>query len=202
MKSSDPLGTHSTWNGLISNGEIELSYTTIKNAKNGLNFEFFMPTANSTPPKIHHVLFDKNFIGIFDYKTAVNSSIQNISFRDIELFSIKFNSSKNTTLDSCEFLNDVGYIDLNISSNNSVYNIKKSNFAQKKYAYQSHLEVISGFQFNTINTENCYGLNTINGTGTGGNVLTKKTELSTPNLNIGCGFLNKYSAYGRKKYVK
>jgi hypothetical protein len=202
MKSSDPFGTNSDWNGLISNGEIELSYTTIKNAKNALNFEFFTPNNNSTPPKIHHLFFDKNFIGIFDYKTTVNSSIQNITFRDIELFSIKFNSSKNTTLESCEFLNDVCYIDLDISSNNSLYNIKNSNFAQKKYAYQSHLEVISGFQFNTINVESCYGLNTINGTGTGGNVLTKKTDLSTPNVNIGCGFLNKYSSNGRKKYLK
>ena len=34
LKSTDPLGTNSDWNGLISNGEIELSYTTIKNAKN------------------------------------------------------------------------------------------------------------------------------------------------------------------------
>ncbi|MCP9770672.1 hypothetical protein EGI22_22425 [Lacihabitans sp. LS3-19] len=202
MKSSDPLGTNSDWNGLISNGEIELSYSTIKNAKNALSFEFFTTSSSSIPPKIHHVLFDKNFIGIFDYKTTANSSISNVTFRDTELFSIKFYSSKNTTLESCEFLNDVCYIDLDISSNNGIYNIKNSNFTQKKFSHQSHMEVISGFQFNTINTENCYGLNTINGIWTGGNILSNNSDLSTPNLNIGCGFINKYPANGRKKYVK
>ena len=186
------------WTGLVSNGELEVTYAMIKNAKNGISFENLNLGLNTVSPKIHHVLFDKNFIAIYGYKTNSQTILNNLTFRNTDLFSIFFSNITKTTLESCEFLNENCYIDLNISANSGTLNINNCNFVQKKQSFQSQLEVIDGFKLNTVTDNNSYALLTKNGFGVNGNVINISNERISANSNIGCGFSNKYSS-ARKK---
>lgn len=198
MKSGNNTSSNADWAGLIINGDVELSYSVFKNAKNAVSFEFYSLSTSSLNPNIHHVLFDNCFVGIMDYQTNLESTINNLTFRNIELFSIVFSKFKNSTIESCEFLNETCYIDINISANNGRLFIKNTNFVQKKFGYQSQLEVISGNSFNSVSATNCYALFTKNGFGSSGNSFSASNVLSSPNQNIGCGFANKYVS-SRKK---
>ncbi len=186
------------WTGIMVTGELELSYAMIKNAGNALSFEYLTTNLSTVAPKIHHVLFDFNRIAIFGFKSNSTLSLNNLTFRKGDLFSIHFNETSNTTLESCEFLTENCYIDINISANNGKLNLSNCNFIKKNFDFQSQLEVIDGFKSNSVSVNNTYALFTKNGFGKNGNSISITNERSAALQGIGCGFVNKYSS-ARKK---
>ncbi|MBK9511651.1 MAG: hypothetical protein IPP61_03890 [Cytophagaceae bacterium] len=186
------------WTGIIVTGDLEVSYAMIKNAGNALSFEYLTTNLSTVAPKIHHVLFDFNRIAIFGFKSNSALSLNNLTFRKGDLFSIHFNETSNTTLESCEFLTENCYIDINISANNGKLNLSNCNFIKKNFDFQSQLEVIDGFRSNNVSVNNTYALFTKNGFGKNGNSISIANERSTALQGIGCGFSNKYSS-ARKK---
>ena len=197
LKSSEKSPSNLDWKAIFSNGDIELSYTKISNAQNGLNFESYV-TSNSSIQKIHHVLFQDNLIGIYNFKTNYNYSFSNLSFNNNQIFGINISESKTVSIENCEFLDKACYIDIMILSNNGQYFLKNTNFTNKNFGYLSQLEVGGESRFNSISAINCFGLITKNGFGINGNTLSISNELSSPNQNIGCGFANKFAS-SRKK---
>lgn len=197
MRSAESSSTDSDWGGIVSQYDIETSYTLIKNAKVGINFENVSVSSFGTAlPNIHHVFFDNCVIGILDLKSNLESTLKNLSFRDIYFFSLKFADTKKVNIQDCEFLGDYCYIDVNVSSNNSTISFLNSNFAKKKFSHQTHLEVIDGFKNNTITASNCFQLIPNQTLSVNGNKFSATNASSFANVNIGCGFVNKY-AQGR-----
>ena len=199
FRSGESAGTDGDWGGILSQYDMEFSFALIKNAKVGLNFENVSLSSFGTAlPSIHHVFFDNCVIGILDLKSNLESTLRNLSFRDIYFFSLKFADTKKVNIQDSEFLGDYCYIDINISSNNSTINITNSNFARKKFSHQTHLEVIDGFKNNTISASNCFQLVPNQTLTVNGNKYLVTNSSSFANQNIGCGFMNRYPQ-GRKK---
>jgi hypothetical protein len=124
------------------------------------------------------------------------STLKNLSFRDIYFFSLKFADTKKVNIQDCEFLGDYCYIDVNVSSNSSTISFLNSNFAKKKFSHQTHLEVIDGFKNNIITASNCFQLIPNQTLSVNGNKFSATNVSSFANVNIGCGFVSKY-AQGR-----
>lgn len=199
FKSNESVTTDSDWGGIVSEYDLEVSYALIKNAKVGLNFEKVSISSFGTAlPNIHHVFFDNCVIGILDLKSNLESTLKNLSFRDIYFFSLKFASTKKVNIQDCEFLGDYCYIDVNVSSDNSSINFLNCNFAKKKLSHQSHLEVITGFKNNIMTSSNCFQLVFDQTVLVNGNKFIATSSSSFANANIGCGFMNRYPQ-GRKK---
>lgn len=197
LRSVESSATDSDWGGIVSQYDIEASYMLLKNAKVGINFENVAVSSFGTAlPNIHHVFFDNCVIGILDLKSNLESTLKNLSFRDIYFFSLKFADTKKVNIQDCEFLGDYCYIDVNVSSNNSTISFLNSNFAKKKFSHQTHLEVIDGFKNNTITASNCFQLIPNQTLSVNGNKFSATNASSFANVNIGCGFVNKY-AQGR-----
>jgi hypothetical protein len=127
-----------------------------------------------------------------DLKSNLESTLKNLSFRDIYFFSLKFSSTKKVNIQDCEFLADYCYIDVNVSSDNSTINFLNCNFAKKKFSHQTHLEVISGFKNNIMTASNCFQLAFDQALLLNGNKFTATSSNSFANVNIGCGFMNRY----------
>jgi hypothetical protein len=190
FKSMESITSDGDWGGIVSQYDLDFSYVLVKNAKVGLNFEGVSLSSFGTAlPNIHHVFFDNCVIAILDLKSNLESTLKNLSFRDIYFFSLKFASTKKVNIQDCEFLADYCYIDVNISSDNSTINFTNSNFAKKKFSHQTHLEVIDGFKNNTISASNCYQLVPNQTLTVNGNKYLVNNSSSFPNLNIGCGFV-------------
>ncbi len=193
FKSNESVTTDGDWGGIVSEYDLEVSYTLIKNAKVGLNFEKVSVSSFGTAlPNIHHVFFDNCVIGILDLKSNLESTLKNLSFRDIYFFSLKFASTKKVNIQDCEFLADYCYIDVNVSSDNSSINFLNCNFAKKKFSHQTHLEVITGFKNNIMTASNCFQLAFDQAVLVNGNKFPPTNSSSFANVNIGCGFMNRY----------
>lgn len=193
FKSNETITTDGDWGGIVSEYDLEVSYALIKNAKVGLNFERVSNSSFGTAlPNIHHVFFDNCVFGILDLKSNLESTLKNLSFRDIYFFSLKFASTKKVNIQDCEFLADYCYIDVNVSSDNSTINFLNCNFAKKKFSHQTHLEVISGFKNNNMTASNCFQLAFDQAVLVNGNKFTATSSSSFANVNIGCGFINRY----------
>lgn len=193
FKSNETVTTDADWGGIVSEYDLEVSYALIKNAKVALNFEKVSISSFGTSlPNIHHVFFDNCVIGILDLKSNLESTLKNLSFRDIYFFSLKFASTKKVNIQDCEFLADYCYIDINVSSDNSSINFLNCNFANKKFKHQTHLEVISGFKNNIMTASNCFQLAFDQAVLVNGNKFTATNSSSFANVNIGCGFMNRY----------
>lgn len=193
FRSNETVTTDGDWGGIVSEYDLEVSYALIKNAKVALNFEKVSLSSFGTAlPNIHHVFFDNCVIGILDLKSNLESTLKNLSFRDIYFFSLKFASTKKVNIQDCEFLADYCYIDVNVSSDNSAINFLNCNFAKKKFSHQTHLEVIAGFKNNTMTASNCFQLAFDQAVLVNGNKFTATSSSSFANVNIGCGFMNRY----------
>lgn len=193
FKSIETNTTDGDWGGIVSEYDLEVSYALIKNAKVGLNFERVSNSSFGTAlPNIHHVFFDNCVIGILELKSNLESTLKNLSFRDIYFFSLKFSSTKKVNIQDCEFLADYCYIDVNVSSDNSTINFLNCNFAKKKFSHQTHLEVISGFKNNIMTASNCFQLAFDQALLVNGNKFNATSSSSFANVNIGCGFMNRY----------
>ncbi len=199
FRSNETVTTDGDWGGIVSEYDLEVSYALIKNAKVGLNFEkVSVPSFGTALPNIHHVFFDNCVIGILDLKSNLESTLKNLSFRDIYFFSLKFASTKKVNIQDCEFLADYCYIDVNVSSDNSSINFLNCNFAKKKFSHQTHLEVITGYKNNIMTASNCFQLIFDQTVLVNGNKFTATNSSSFANVNIGCGFMNRYPQ-GRKR---
>jgi hypothetical protein len=193
FRSNENSTTDGDWGGIVAQYDLDFSYVLIKNAKVGLNFEGVSVSSFGTAlPNIHHVFFDNCIIGILDLKSNLESTLKNLSFRDIYFFSLKFSDTKKVNIQDCEFLADYCYIDVNISSNNSTISFTNSNFAKKKFSHQTHLEVIDGFRNNTISATNCFQLVPNQTLSVNGNKYLVSNSSSFAKQNVGCGFVNKY----------
>lgn len=181
FRSAETIANGNDWGGIMSQNDLDFSYVLMKNAKVGLNFEDVSLSSFGSPnPNIHHVFFDNCIIAILDLKSNLESTLRNLSFRDLYYFSIKFADTKKVNIQDCEFLGEDCYIDLDITSNNSIINISNSNFSKKKFGYLSHLEVIDGFKNNTITATNCYQLIPNQTLSVNGNKFTDKIQVLQP----------------------
>jgi Viral BACON domain len=193
IRSAESSPTDGDWGGIVSLYDIEISYMLIKNAKVGLNFEnVSLSSFGTAMPNIHHVFFDYCIFAMVELKSNLESTLSNLSFRDIYFFSLKFVDIKKVNIQECEFLGDYCYIDVNVSSNNGTISFLNSNFAKKKFSHQTHLEVIDGYKNNTIAATNCFQLIPNQTVTVNGNKFSAINPSSFANLNIGCGFVNKY----------
>jgi hypothetical protein len=180
------------WVGIIVNGKVEFKFVYIRNAANAISFEFQKLDINTLNSSIKNVFFDKNIVGIFDHKANSSAVLSYLSFRNIELFGIRFASGSQTTVEYSEFLSDLCYIDLAVASNSGKYVLKDNNFAAKKLSYLSHLEFLEGFKNNQISASRNYNLSIVNGSNILGNAFTANEVRNFQNSNIGCGFRQKY----------
>jgi hypothetical protein len=198
FKSAENL-SNGDWEGLEANGDIELSYAYIKNAVHGLSF--YQYSSLNNPKKaasIHHILFDNNVFGISNFQSYYDSKINNITFKNIQLFSFFVIRNQKTQIVDCEFASKTCYLDIASRSDNADISIENCNFVTKTSSAFAHLEIIDTYKNNKVSSTNCYQLNNYGGFNKDGNTYTIKSTNNAPNANIGCGFDNRYASASGK----
>lgn len=187
------------WIGIFANGDIEMSYAYIKGAMSGISFDNNGILSTPTKaPSIHHVLFENCLSGISDFKSKFETTFYNLTFRDISLESIEITDAKVVAIKDSDFLS-TQYHDISISTTfivSSVISVTNSNFVSKQYNKENLYARNSASKVTAIN---CFGNIKTFGFKTElyneyGSVFTNITPASSVNLNVGCGFANKYQS--------
>ena len=183
------------WDGIEANGDVEISYSLIRDANYGVNFLFSgLLTTPIKAPVIHHCLFDNCFDAIYFLESEFETVLFNLTFRRLSFNSLVTTNIKKLTLNEIEFSSDGS--DIGIYSNGLNIKITNSNFVPKEYTFYKNVFVFNDARYanNKVEMVNCFGFSNVDGFGKFGNTFTNTTPARTANSGIGCGFVNKYPA--------
>ena len=200
MKSAATNPESTDWLGIEANGDIEVSYAVIRDAYNALDFLFsgFAGTPTKAPV-IHHCLFENNFDAIKYLSSDFETTLNNLTFRNMAFASIIIADVKKLNLNDIDFLNTNGD-DISIFGDTENITIKNSNFTNKKYSFYYHVYVHDNTKYkdNKVEAISCFNLTAQDGFTQYNNTFVNTTPVSAQIPNIGCGFTNLYSG-GRMK---
>lgn len=194
MRSENAKPAFDDWNGIEANGDVEISYAYIKDAYQGINFVFSGLSTPTKAPSIHHVLFENCFTGIDFFRSKFETTFNNLTFRNLMFNSILIADANVVTIKDSDFLSTKS--DIAIYAAGLALSVTNSNFVPKQYVFYENVFVYDNVKYinNKVNMTNCFGISYTDGFNKNGNVFTNITPTSSVNLNVGCGFANKYQS--------
>nr|WP_299417886.1 BACON domain-containing carbohydrate-binding protein [uncultured Emticicia sp.] len=195
MKSENAKPDYDDWNGIQANGDIEMSYCYLRDAYSPISFALTGIGINQTKaPSIHHCLFENAFQAIDFVTSKFETTFYNLTFRNLQFNSILISDVKVLTIKDSEFLSSKS--DIAIYTAGLALSVTNSNFVPKQYDFYENVFVFDNVKYanNKVAMTDCFGVSYTDGFNKNGNVFTNTTPASTANLNVGCGFANKYKS--------
>lgn len=197
MKSENKSPEYDDWNGIVANGDIEISYCYLRDAGTPISFySSGLLIKPSKAPIIHHILFENAATGIEFLASKYETTLYNLTFRNLIFDAIITSDIKKLNLKDIEFISEEGD-DITLYSSGLNLSITNSNFVNKSQSFYYNAFVYDNGKYtdNTVIFTNCFGVSSSSPAfAKFNNVFTNSSPAQISNQNIGCGFSNKYKS--------